>query len=453
MASTPHVVIKTSKSDFDENAEFGFLTNRLNGTGETALSGFRQQALERYYRIPNPTGQDEAWRRTSLKSMPKADFHLSADNAFQNMTEVPANLREPVADLAHGGELILLPGGVEAHLSEDLQNSGVIFTDLRSAEKNHPELLQKVLGKVISPDSGKFAALSFGAANSGIFLYIPKGVKVEQPLHSLLWAPGELMAYITNLVVFVDDGATVTYVHEYASPTEEKPAFHAGTIELFVGDNANLQFVELQSFGEHFWNLTHERARIKSHGELHWTFGAMGGRTTKTFADIDMDGEGSVGKMSGFYFTDKKQHLDYDSQQNHFKPNTTSDLLFKGALIDESRAVWQGMVYVAPGAFKTDGYQTNRNLILSKKARADSIPGLEILADDVRCSHGATIGKIDEDQIFYLQARGISRLDAEKLIVKGFFEEIMDRIPFEGVKARFASAIDEKMARFVSENS
>jgi len=331
-------------------------------------------------------------------------------------------------------------------LSKDLSDQGVIFTDLSTAEADHADLLERVLGKVIKPDAGKIAALSFSQASSGIFLYVPKGVIVEQPLHSLYWAPGESLAYVSNLVVLVEDGASVTYVHEYASPTENRPSFHTGTIEIVVGANANLRFVELQSFGEHFWNITHERARVDRSANLDWTFGAMGGKTTKNFADIDLDGEGAVGKMSGFYFTDKKQHLDYDSQQNHLKPNTTSDLLFKGALIDESRAIWQGMVYVAPGADKTDGYQTNRNLILSKTARADSIPGLEILADDVRCSHGATIGKIEEEQIFYLQARGIPRLDAEKLIVKGFFEQIMDRIPFEGVKRRFEMAIDQKMA-------
>ena len=154
--------------------------------------------------------------------------------------------------------------------------------------------------------------------------------------------------------------------------------------------------------------------------------------------------------MSGFYFTEHDQHMDYDSQQNNLAPHTTSDLLFKGALIDQSRAVWQGMIYVAPGAMKTDGYQANRNLILSRKARADSIPGLEILADDVRCTHGATVSKIDADQVFYLKARGIPEVEAERLIVEGFFDQIMQRIPFEGVRERFQQAIHDKMNRYRS---
>jgi len=150
--------------------------------------------------------------------------------------------------------------------------------------------------------------------------------------------------------------------------------------------------------------------------------------------------------MSGFYFTDGTQHLDHDTQQNHFAPNTSSDLLFKGALKENSRSVWQGMIYVAPGAQKTDGYQANRNLVLSDSARADSIPGLEILADDVRCTHGATVGKIDRDEVFYLQSRGLPTEIAERIIVEGFFDPIMQRIPYERVRERFQQAILEKMS-------
>jgi Fe-S cluster assembly protein SufD len=161
--------------------------------------------------------------------------------------------------------------------------------------------------------------------------------------------------------------------------------------------------------------------------------------------EIDLVGEGATGKMSGFYFTNGNQHLDHDTQQNHFAPHTTSDLLFKGALQDRSRSVWQGMIYVAPGAQKTDGYQANRNLTLSSQARADSIPGLEIMADDVRCTHGATVGKVDEEQLFYLLSRGIPRKEAIRLIVEGFFEPIMERVPYGGVRQRFRTAIKQKI--------
>jgi Fe-S cluster assembly protein SufD len=209
--------------------------------------------------------------------------------------------------------------------------------------------------------------------------------------------------------------------------------------------SASLKFVELQSWGKNIWNFTHERIRVERDGSLDWIFGAIGSKVTKNFSELDLAGEGSTGRMSGFYFTDGTQHLDHDTQQNHLAPHTTSDLLFKGALKGKSRSVWQGMIYVAKGAEKTDGYQANRNVILDEGARADSIPGLEILADDVRCTHGATVGKLEEEPLFYLKSRGIPPKDAERLVVEGFFDPIMQRIPYEGVRERFHQAILEKM--------
>jgi Fe-S cluster assembly protein SufD len=323
----------------------------------------------------------------------------------------------------------------------------VIFTDLKTAEQRHPELLGKLMGAVVPAEDGKFAALAGALAQNGVLVYIPRGVIVDKPLHSIVWGAGIDMAYIDHLLVWVDEGASLTYVHESASETEAAgQTLHAGVVEILVGDNANLRFVELQSWGDHVWNFSHERAKVGRDANLDWIFGAIGSHLTKNFSELDLVGQGATGRMSGFYFTDGDQHLDHDTQQNHLAPNTTSDLLFKGALRDSSRSVWQGMIYVAPGAQKTDGYQANRNIVLSPHARADSIPGLEIMADDVRCTHGATVGKIDADQVFYLRSRGIPYREAERLIVEGFFDPIMQRIPFEGVRTRFQDAIMEKMA-------
>ena len=274
---------------------------------------------------------------------------------------------------------------------------------------------------------------------------MPRGVQVEEPLHSILWGAGADLAHLSHLIVYIDEGASATYVHEAASPDEDGASLHAGIVEITVNDGANLRFVELQSWGKNVWNFSHERAKIGRDANLDWVFGAVGSRLTKNFSDLDLAGVGAAGKMSGFYFADGNQHLDHDTQQNHLARNTSSDLLFKGALKGNSRSVWQGMVYVAPEAQKTDGYQANRNLLLSKNARADSIPGLEISADDVRCSHGSTVGKIDAEPLFYLLSRGIPEADAERLMVEGFFDPIMQRIPFEGVRDRFQKTIKEKL--------
>jgi Fe-S cluster assembly protein SufD len=327
-----------------------------------------------------------------------------------------------------------------------LAEQGVIFTDLITAERQHPDVLERIMGKVVKADEGKFAALSAAFSENGVLVYVPQGIRIEQPLHSILWGPGLNLAYFSHILIFLEEGAELTYVHEAASMTEpDGQTMHAGIIEINVEPRANLTFVELQSWGDHVWNFNHKRAQVGRDANFDWVFAAVGSQLTKDFSDLDLIGEGAVGRMSGFYFTDGNQHLDHDTQQNHLAPNTMSDLLFKGALKDQSRSVWQGMIYVAPVAQKTDGYQANRNLVLSRQARADSIPGLEIMADDVRCTHGATVGKIDPDELFYLRSRGINLPDAERLIVQGFFDPIMQRIPFDGVRDRLNQVITRKM--------
>jgi len=203
-------------------------------------------------------------------------------------------------------------------------------------------------------------------ALNGVLLYVLKGLSLSTPLHSLLWMSGTKEASFSHLLVYLDDGSSATYVHESSSPAKaSEPGFHSGLMEIYVGNGAHLRFVELQSFGENIWNFMHERVKVDGNGEVEWIFGALGSLLTKNFSELQLIGKGSTGKLSGFYFTQHQQHLDYDTEQNHLAPNTTSDLLFKGALLDDSRSVWQGMIYVAKNAAKTDGYQANRNLVLS----------------------------------------------------------------------------------------
>jgi Fe-S cluster assembly protein SufD len=412
------------------------------------LASFRASAWDSFKKFPLPVATDEVWRRTDIRLLPASDFKIPKDGAFEDLPAVPEHLLKPLTGEQHGGQITLLPGGAQIQLlDEALAKKGVVFTDFRTAEKNHADLLAKLIGKIVKPEDGKFAAMASALGQNGVLLYVPKNVQVEYPLHSVLWGPGTDLAHFSHLIVYVEDGASVTYVHEAASPDETGHAIHAGVVEIHVGKDANLRFVELQSWGRHVWNFSHERARVERGGNLDWIFGAVGSRLTKNFSDLDLAGEGSVGRMSGFYFTDGTQHLDHDTQQNHLAPHTTSDLLFKGALKGKSRSVWQGMIYVAPGAQKTDGYQANRNLVLDDQARADSIPGLEILADDVRCTHGATVGKLEQEPLFYLKTRGIPQREAEQLVVEGFFDPIMQRIPFEGVRERFQQAIQDKLSK------
>jgi Fe-S cluster assembly protein SufD len=447
MQEKPKVVVSRTRRADSAAKDFSFTESDIRAAGDSVAS-YRTLAWNAFKRLALPVNTEEAWRRTDIHTMPVDKFRLSANGALNDLPPVREDLLKPLVADQHGGQIILTPTGVKIDLDEKLAQKGVIFTDLITAEQKYPDLIIKMIGKTVNVEEGKFAALAGVFAQNGVVLYVPKGVTVEEPLHSVLWGPGADLAHISHILVLVDEGASVTYVHESASPDDPQRSnsMHAGIVEIQVMQDASLKFVELQSWGRQVWNFSHERIRVERGGNLDWIFGAIGSRLTKNFSELDLAGEGAQGRMSGFYFTDGNQHLDHDTQQNHLAPHTTSDLLFKGALKGKSRSVWQGMIYVAPGAQKTDGYQANRNLVLSDAARADSIPGLEILADDVRCTHGATVGKLEQEPLFYLKSRGIPQAEAEKMVVEGFFDPIFQRIPFEGVRERFQQYIADKMA-------
>lgn len=409
------------------------------------LRAHREEAWRTYRSLPMPTTKDEAWRRTDIRSLP-VEFNLLNKS---DGTPVLEELILPLASDTHGALLVVQPGDSPIlHSHEGLADQGVVFGDWITVVKNHPELLEQYLGSVVNLEEGKFAAAASALAKDGFVIYVPDGIEVEAPLHSVFWAPGKDAAFFSRVLVVLGKGSSLTYIHETASPTDlGGSAVHSGIVEIRVGQDADLQFVELQNWGDHVWNFTHERAIVERDGKLDWIFDAVGSHLTKNFSELTLTGQGAEGRMSGLYFADGDQHLDHYTQQNHLAPHTTSDLLYKGALLDRSRSVWRGMIYVAPGAQETDGYQANRNLILSEKARADSIPGLEILADDVRCTHGATVGQLEEEPVYYLMSRGLPRELAERLVVDGFFAPVMDRVPFEGVRSRFKHMIDEKMNR------
>jgi Fe-S cluster assembly protein SufD len=212
-----------------------------------------------------------------------------------------------------------------------------------------------------------------------------------------------------------------------------------------VGDQANLTYVSLQDFGTNVWQFNHERGRVGRDARLDWVISIMGTRLVKNFQSVELDGQGSSARMSGLFFANKRQHFDLDTQQNHNAPDTVSDLLYKGALKDNARSVWQGLIKAQQDSQRFDGFQANRTLLLEKTARADSIPGLEIEADDVRCTHASTVGQIDEQEVFYLMSRGILRETALKMVVEGFFAPVMERIPIAGVRDRIAARIIEKV--------
>ena len=234
-------------------------------------------------------------------------------------------------------------------------------------------------------------------------------------------------------------------IEEFASATPELSGYSNAAVEIVVGQAAKVEYVSIQNLSRQTWHFASHHAKVERDAELDWVTGGFGSAKGKTRIQNDLAGQGATSRVTGAYFADGTQHLDYDTFQEHIAPNTTSDFAFKGALRDEARTVWRGMIRVEPGAQKTNAYQENRNLLLSKSAHADSIPGLEILANDVRCTHGATLGQVDREQLFYLMARGLSRGEAERLIVRGFFQDILDRVELETVRDALADALEARI--------
>jgi Fe-S cluster assembly protein SufD len=405
---------------------------------------FRTQAWEMYQTMPMPSTNDEPWRRTDLRRLNLDDIGPSI-NGTGAKAVVPDYLGEQLTKDKTGGILVTVDGVPEKYeVSEKLKDQGVIFTDMSSAIREYPELVQKYfMTEVVRAEEGKFAALHAAFWRGGTFLYVPKNVKAAAPLHSALWSVGGKT--YTHTLVVLEEGAEAVLIDEYASETTKDKALHNGVVELIVGDRAKLTYVSLQDFGTNVWQMTHERGRVGRDAQLDWVLSVMGTRLTKSFQTVELDGRGSWARMSGLFFANRRQHFDLDTQQNHNAPDSVSDLLYKGALKDKARSVWQGMIKALPDSQRIDGFQANRNLLLAKTARADSIPGLEIEADDVRCTHASTIGQIDQEQVFYLMSRGIPRETAVQMVVEGFFAPVMERIPIEGVRDRIAKRIVEKV--------
>jgi Fe-S cluster assembly protein SufD len=404
----------------------------------------RLRAWELYESMPMPTTNDEPWRRTDIRRL-KLDKVGPSLNGGGTAEGMPAYLGEQLTEDKAGGILVQVDGVTHQHeLSAELRAQGVIFCDMSSAVREYPQLVQRAfMTEAVTSEQGKFAALHGAFWRGGAFLYVPKNVVAAAPLHSALWAAGGKT--FTHTLVLVEEGAQALFIDEYASPPADDQAFHNGAVELIVRDAASLVYVSLQDFAGNVWQINHERGRVGRDARLDWVVSTMGTRLTKQFQTVELDGQGSWARMSGLFFANGRQHFDLDTQQNHNAPDTVSDLLYKGALKDKARSVWQGLIKALPNSQRIDGFQANRNLLLVDTARADSIPGLEIEADDVRCTHAATVGQLDRLEIFYLMSRGIPQETAVRMVVEGFFAPLMERIPIEGVRERIARRILAKV--------
>jgi Fe-S cluster assembly protein SufD len=412
----------------------------------------RRAAWQAFQDLPLPSRADEEWMRTDIRLFRLDKFHLSR-------TPRPASLAPiPTALLAHGIELGGRTVAIDSNstpvsspiLNPKWANRGVLFGSLDDLARTHGDLVRRNLFRVVNLHADKFAALHAACWSGGTLLYVPKGVVIDEPLHTLTaLSPGEVD--FSHLLVVLDEGAEATLLSETAGGAMADDAasgLHCGAIELIVGPGAKLRYVNLQNWGTGVWHFAHQKALVEAGGKLQWTIGALGARLAKVNQHVALAGPEANVQVNGVMFTEGKQHLSYHTLQHHQAENCKSDLLYKGALQDQSRVVWRGMIKVDHGAQKTDGYQRNDNLMLSDHARADSIPGLEIQADDVRCTHGSTTGRVDDEMIFYAQCRGLTRKEATRMVVAGFFQQVFDRITIDSVREALGEAIGRRIREY-----
>ncbi len=409
------------------------------------LRDLRLKSWELYEETPMPHMEEE-WRRTDYSHIRwnEADSIIQPNGATSDA--VPAKNLEPLTGDKEGGLLVFVDGKVVRHeVADELTEQGVIFTDLMTAVRDHSNLVEKYfMTQAVKPDAGKFAALHAALWNYGVFVHVPRGKVAELPLHVVVYN-SKAGASMGHVLFVVEENAQATMQVEYASADSETQSSYIGATELIAGDAANLRYVSLQGWNRSTYEFSHQKGIAGRDAQLDWVNGVMGSRLTKAFIEVDAVGQGANARVSGFFFADKNQFFDLDTQQNHNAPLTNTDLLFKGAARDQGRTLWQGMIKSLPQMQKIDGYQVCRNLMLSDDARMDSIPGLEIEADDVICSHAATFGTLEEEPLFYLMSRGITRPEAQLMVIEGFFDELLQRIPFERVRDRLMAEIEAKI--------
>jgi Fe-S cluster assembly protein SufD len=383
----------------------------------------RRDAFAAYERLPMPSRSDEEWRRTDIRGL-----DLSTFEAFERADgAAPA---DPIEDTAgvlrqRGSE----PGVVE--LDPDVAARGVLLMPLSRAVREHPDLVRPHLFSEARPDRDKLAALHGALFSGGTFLYVPDGVAVERPLVSQFWSSGGGAAVLPHTLIVAGPGSSFNYLDEFLSPDLDRPALTSGSAEVIAGDGANVGYLSLQRWGRHAWQFADQRVRAERDATVRLVAVGLGGRFAKNRIEATLAGPGASAELKALFFGSGQQFFDFHTLQEHRVGHTTSDLLFKGALRDEARSVYAGLIRIDPGASRSDAYQANRNLLLSKSARAHSIPMLEILNNDVRCTHGATVAPVDPEHLFYLESRGIPAPTAERMIVHGFFGEVLDRIPVQ----------------------
>ncbi len=376
------------------------------------------------------------WEFTDL-----GKFDLSGFGAAPADAEL--TLPEPLFEAPEGISLTQVDGNSEAGEAGTPDRPTVMALD--AAAQQYPELVEPHLGTIVPADDIFVAANDAGWA-CGAFVYVPRGVRVEAPilLNAVTAAAGTTLQ--RRVLIVLDEGAEAEVWEQYLSADDESETVLNTVVELVVGQNAKLRYICGQDLNEKSWIFGAQRAEVQRDGKLDWVAAGFGSARGRVRMETKLAGEGAEGKVTGAFVPHARQHVDFDTTQEHAAPNTFSDLAFRGILSDRSSAVWRGVIKVDPGAQQTDAFQECRNLLLSKRAHVDAIPGLEILANDVRCTHAAAIAQIDKEQLFYLRSRGLPEPQAQRLVIEGFMAELVERFEEGQTREILAGALERRLA-------
>lgn len=416
------------------------------GREPAELSNARREAAKRFVGFPWPSREDEAWRRTDLTEL-RLDRYAVSQDSFAPSNTLPEAFRGFVGEDEAVG--VWGPEGFHRRHPAELSDKGVLFLDLAEAVGRVPQRVWPHFGRVVSPDMGKFSALSAAFWTRGLFVYVPKGIDAGIVLHGG-HAPrlSDGQASVSRTLIVAEPGSRLTFVEDAAAsgPDSNGSALAVAGVELVLAENAQVTYVNFQRHHRRVNHFLVQNAHVERDARLTTLAVALGGDVSRADFGSDLVGEGAAANLYGLVFGDGRQRFTHHTRQHHKAPRTTSDLLFKSALMDQARAVYTGLIHIEKSATKAEAYQASKNVLLSSGARANAIPMLEILTDDVKCGHGAAVGGLDADQRFYMMARGLDRAEAERAMVEGFFEDVLQRGSVPGLHDRLRAVLDAKLA-------
>lgn len=426
-------------STFGPQAFEAFLADRQEPDWSLEL---RRAAFAAYQEAQSRELDPEEWKRVDIRALRPDKFHFQA-----GLSQGAARTTLLSERAEFGGAVSHRDGRcTHSHLSSDLAQRGALLGNLSDLLQTHGDVLRPhLMTRAVRPGTDRFSAWHAAFWTGGTVLYVPRNVEVQTPLYSLIELASDGAADFSHTLVILEEGARATLLEETASADAGHAGLHVGAVELLLAPRSSLRYVQLQNWNDKVWHFAHQVGRVEADAQLQWTVGGLGARLAHTHQDVFLDGRGAAAEVNGVTFATDKQLISYYTQQTHNAPHTRSDLLYKDVVRDRARCIWRGMIKVAPDAQRTDGYQRNDGLILSDTCRVDAIPGLEIEADDVRCTHGATCGRVDEEQLFYCMCRGLTRTEAMHVIVEGFFQRVYDRIPVEVVRDTLGQAVERKL--------